>query len=91
MEQAQKLAFPFSCLTLLFLSFPICLIQLRRRNQSKFTALAVSITIALVFWALLSIFEAAGKRGVLPIQIAAWSPHALFLALASTLQFKVQS
>ena len=89
MEQAQKRAFPFACVTLLFLAFPVCLLLIRRQHQSRFSAAAISIALALVFWGILSLFEAAGKHGTLPISIAAWSPHALFLALASTIQIKI--
>lgn len=89
MEKTQKLAFPFACITLLFLSFPVCLLQIQRQYQSRFSSVAISVALALLFWAVLSIFETAGKRGTLPILIAAWSPHALFLALASTIQMKL--
>jgi lipopolysaccharide export LptBFGC system permease protein LptF len=53
--------------------------------------MAISIALALVFWAILSIFEAAGKRSVIPISLAVWSPHALFLALAVTIQVRLQA
>lgn len=89
MEKAQKIAFPFACITLLFLAFPVCLLQIRRQYQSRFSSIAISIALALLFWGLLSVFEAAGKRGTIPISIAAWSPHALFLALATTIQLKL--
>ncbi|MBI1766892.1 MAG: LptF/LptG family permease [Bacteroidetes bacterium] len=89
MEQMQKIAFPFACITLLFLAFPVCLLQIRRQYQSRFSSIAISAALALLFWGILSIFEAAGKRGTIPISIAAWSPHALFLALASTIQVKL--
>lgn len=89
MELAQKYTFPIACLTLLFLALPICLIQIRRQHQSRLSAILISTSLALIFWAILSIFEAAGKRGTIPIQLAAWSPHALFLALAATIQLKL--
>lgn len=91
MEKMQKLAFPFACITLLFLAFPICLLQIQRQYQSRFSSIGISIGLALLFWGILSIFEAAGKRGALPILIAAWAPHALFLALASSIQLKTTS
>ena len=89
MELAQKYSFPFACITLMFLALPICLIQIQRQHQSRFSAILISTTLALIFWAILSIFEAAGKRGTIPIDLAAWSPHALFLALAATIQLKL--
>jgi lipopolysaccharide export system permease protein len=89
LELVQKLAFPFACLTLLFISLPICFLLVRRQHQSRSSAIAISIVLALVFWAILSIFEAAGKREVLPINLAAWSPHVLFLALAVTIQIRL--
>jgi lipopolysaccharide export LptBFGC system permease protein LptF len=89
MEKMQKIAFPFACITLLFLAFPICLLQLRRQYQSRFSIIAISILLALLFWGVLSAFEVAGKRGTLPIIVAAWSPHALFLALISSIHLKL--
>ncbi len=89
LELMQKLAFPFACLTLFFVSLPICLLQIRRQYQSRSLAMAISISLALIFWAVLSVFEAAGKRGIIPITLAVWSPHALFLALAVTIQIRL--
>jgi lipopolysaccharide export system permease protein len=89
MELTQKYAFPFSCITLLILSLPICLIQLRRQHQTRLSAVLLSSGFALIFWAILNVFEAAGKRGTIPINLAAWSPHALFLALAATIHLKL--
>lgn len=89
MDKIQKIAFPFTCITMLFMAFPLCLLQLRKQYQSSFITIAISIGLALLFWGILSVFEAAGKRGALPIIIAAWSPHAMFLALASTIQVKL--
>lgn len=89
MEKMQKTAFPFACLTMLFLAFPISLLQLRRQYQSRLSTILISVGLALLFWGVLSVFELAGKRGLLPITIAAWSPHALFFALTSTIHFKL--
>lgn len=89
MDKIQKTAFPFTCITMLFLAFPLCLLQLRRQYRSSFSTIAISISLALLFWGILSVFEAAGKRGALPITIAAWSPHAMFLAFTCIIQIKL--
>jgi lipopolysaccharide export LptBFGC system permease protein LptF len=89
LDLMQKLAFPFACITLLFVSIPICLLQIRRQYQSRSLAIVLSTTLALIFWAIISIFEAAGKRGTIPISLAVWSPHILFLTLAVTIQIKI--
>jgi lipopolysaccharide export system permease protein len=89
LELMQKLTFPFACVTLLFVSLPLCFLLVQRRHQSRSWAIACSIALALIFWAILSIFEAAGKREILPITLAAWSPHVLFLALAVTIQIRL--
>lgn len=88
MELMQKIAFPFSCLTLLALALPISLTLVKRKNQARSTVMVVSILAALVFWSVITIFGALGKNEVISLPLAAWSPHALFLALSLVLHLK---
>ena len=42
----------------------------------------VAFGLVVVFWLTYVFFKALGTAGVLPPVVAAWAPHALFLALA---------
>jgi LPS export ABC transporter permease LptF/LPS export ABC transporter permease LptG len=47
-------------------------------RKGALTGVATSIGIAIVYWAVSSLFEAMGNLGQLPPTVAAWSPDVLF-------------
>ena len=87
LDLKRRLAFPFSCLTLTVLAIPFALTK-RGRNFSPLLSVAVSVGIGLVFWLLMSLFEAAGQQDNLPEDLAVWGPQALFLAIGLYLNFR---
>ncbi|MFN0084912.1 MAG: LptF/LptG family permease [Blastocatellia bacterium] len=82
----KRLAFPFSCLTLSVLAIPFISIRQARR-ASPLMSVAISVCIGLVFWLLMTLFEAAGKQSTLPATIAVWAPQILFGAIGLFLIF----
>ncbi|MDX2034679.1 MAG: LptF/LptG family permease [Blastocatellia bacterium] len=82
----KRLAFPFSCLTLSVLAIPFITIKQGRRS-SPLMSVAISVCIGLVFWLLMTLFEAAGKQSTLPATIAVWAPQILFGAIGLFLIF----
>ena len=82
----KRLAFPFSCLTLSVLAIPFISIRQGRRS-SPLVSVAISVCIGLVFWLLMTLFEAAGKQSTLPATIAVWAPQILFGAIGLSLIF----
>ncbi len=78
----RKRSFPFSCLTLAALSVPFAL---SRNRKGTLTGIGVGIVVSLAFWSASGLLEVAGKRGLLPIWLAAWGGQMLFLALAAYL------
>jgi LPS export ABC transporter permease LptG len=82
----KRLAFPFSCLTLAVLAIPFISIKQSRRS-SPLASVALSVGIGLVFWLLMTFFEAAGKQSSLPVTIAVWAPQILFGAIGLYLNF----
>ncbi len=87
LDLLKRLAFPFSCLTLGILALPFALTR-RARRYSPLLSIAVSIGIGLVFWLLMTLFEAAGKQSNLPVGVAVWGPQILFLAVGLYLNFR---
>lgn len=90
LDLLKRLAFPFSCLTLGILALPFALTR-RARRYSPLLSIAVSIGIGLVFWLLMTLFEAAGKQSNLPVGVSVWGPQILFLAIGLYLNFKQRS
>ncbi|MEP7341301.1 MAG: LptF/LptG family permease [Acidobacteriota bacterium] len=87
LDLRKRVAFPFSCLTLGILALPFALTK-RARRYSPLLSIAVSIGIGLVFWLLMTLFEAAGKQSNLPVGVAVWGPQILFLAIGLYLNFR---
>lgn len=87
LDLRKRLAFPFSCLTLAVLALPFALTK-RARRYSPLLSIAVSIGIGLIFWLLMTLFEAAGKQSNLPVGVAVWAPQILFLAVGLYLNFR---
>jgi lipopolysaccharide export system permease protein len=81
LDLQKRIAFPFSCVTLGLLAIPFATTR-RARRSSPLTSVAIGVAISLVLWLLMSVFEAAGKQGSLPVLVAVWAPQVLFLAIA---------
>jgi LPXTG-motif cell wall-anchored protein len=57
-------------------------------RKGTIAGIGLSIAIGLAFWSTATLFEAAGKRSLLPVWMAAWGAQALFLALSAYLFFR---
>jgi LPS export ABC transporter permease LptG/LPS export ABC transporter permease LptF len=71
----RKLAFPTVSLVMTLIGIPFAFVVGRR---GALYGIGVSIMIAIVYWACLSIFEALGNSALLPPLLAAWAPNLLF-------------
>lgn len=87
LDLKRRLAFPFSCMTLAVLAIPFALTN-RGRKFSPLLSVAISVGIGLIFWLLMSLFEAAGQQDNLPEDLAVWGPQILFLAIGLYLNFR---
>jgi LPS export ABC transporter permease LptF/LPS export ABC transporter permease LptG len=83
----KKLAFPFSCLPLLAIAFPLAT---RNNRRGSLAGIGLSIGIGFTFWISASLFEGLGRQGYLPPGLAAWGPLALFFALGVFLAFRLR-
>jgi LPS export ABC transporter permease LptG len=90
LDLRKRASFPFSCLTLALLAVPFATTR-RARRAGPLLSVAIGVGISLVFWLLMTLFEAAGKQASLPVALAVWGPQILFLALGMYLNFKHRS
>ncbi len=71
----RKFAFPLMVLVAALLGVPFAFAM---GKKGAVSGIAVSIGIALLYWAVSSLFEAMGNLDQLPPVVAAWSPDLLF-------------
>jgi LPS export ABC transporter permease LptG/LPS export ABC transporter permease LptF len=71
----RKLAFPMVGLVMTLLAIPFSFVVARR---GALYGIGIAIVIAIVYWAVLGIFEALGNSGLLTPSLAAWAPNLLF-------------
>jgi LPS export ABC transporter permease LptF/LPS export ABC transporter permease LptG len=71
----RKLAFPMVGLVMTLLAVPFSFIVARR---GALYGIGIAIVIAIVYWAVLGIFEALGNNALLHASLAAWAPNIIF-------------
>jgi LPS export ABC transporter permease LptF/LPS export ABC transporter permease LptG len=84
----RKLAFPTVALVMTLLGIRFSFTVGRR---GTLFGMAVSIVIAIVYWACFMLFEAMGNNAVLPAPVAAWAPNLLFGATGIYLMLTVDT
>jgi lipopolysaccharide export LptBFGC system permease protein LptF len=71
----RKLAFPMVGLVMTLLAVPFSFVVARR---GALYGIGIAIVIAIVYWAVLGIFEALGNNALLHASLAAWAPNLIF-------------
>lgn len=71
----RKLAFPMVGLVMTLLAVPFAFVVARR---GALYGIGLAIVIAIVYWAVLGIFEALGNSALLHASLAAWAPNLIF-------------
>lgn len=84
----KKLAFPFSCLPLLAIAFPLALRNTKRRTLA---GVGLSIIIGFTYWISAGLFESLGRQAFLPPGLSVWGPHALFVSVGIFLFFRLRN
>jgi lipopolysaccharide export LptBFGC system permease protein LptF len=74
-ELHRKVSFPVVSVIMTFIGVPFAFVVARR---GALYGVALSILIAIVYWATLAIFEAMGNSAVLPALLASWAPNLIF-------------
>ena len=74
----RNLAFPMVGLVMTLLAVPFSFVVARR---GALYGIGIAIVIAIVYWAVLGIFEALGNNALLHASLAAWAPNLIFGAI----------
>ena len=75
----QKFAFPTIVFVLAMVGIPL---GFRMGRQGTLSGIAMALALTMLFWLTFVFFRAIGSAEILPATLAAWAPHAIFLALA---------
>jgi lipopolysaccharide export LptBFGC system permease protein LptF len=73
----RKFAYPAVALVMTLLAIPFAFVVAR---HGALYGVAVSLVIAIVYWACIAVFDALGNYGHLPPVLSAWAPNLLFAA-----------
>ena len=87
-ELHRKFAYPAVALVMCLLGIPFAFVVAR---HGALYGVAVSLIIAIVYWAVLSIFENLGGNAYLHPALAAWVPNLLFAATGLYFLFTVET
>ena len=85
---ARKISFPFVTLVMTLIAVPFAVTIGR---SGAMAGIGVAIAVAITYWVTSSVFGALGAGGVIPPQLAAWSPNVLFGAGAIYLLLTVRT
>jgi lipopolysaccharide export LptBFGC system permease protein LptF len=71
----KKFSVPLFALIMAMVSIPFAFLA---GNRGAMAGVGISLGIAIVYWSVGQVFEQFGNLSELPVQIAAWSPDAIF-------------
>lgn len=74
----QKIAYPFSCVIIIFVGMPFALVTGRRKGLT-FASVGIALLIGFFFFVVNSVGLALGKGGILPPPVSAWFAPVIFL------------
>jgi len=84
----RKLSFPLVSAVMTLIGIPFAFVVGRR---GALYGIGLSIVIAIVYWTVLSVFEAMGNNALLPPLLAAWAPNLLFGAAGLYLMLTLET
>jgi lipopolysaccharide export LptBFGC system permease protein LptF len=87
-DLAFKLSFPWVSLVMTLLGLPFAFAMGKR---GALVGIAVSLSIAVVYWIMLGVFRSLGYVGVLSAPLAAWGPNVFFGLLGGWLFLRVRT
>ncbi len=87
-ELYKKITFPLSCVVMALVGVPFSFFM---GKKGAFFGIAISITIAISYWGVFSVFEKLGAYGFLVPLLAAWAPNVLFGAAGLVLLFTIRT
>ena len=84
----RKYVNPFSVIVMAFIGMPLALAFGRR---GAIVALCVAVGVSIVYWGISGGFQQLGTYGLLPPEVAAWSPPVIFAAAGTYFLSRVRT
>jgi LPS export ABC transporter permease LptF/LPS export ABC transporter permease LptG len=84
----RKYVSPFSVLVMAFIGMPLALAFGRR---GALVAMCVAVGVSIAYWGVGGGFQQLGNHGLLPPEVAAWSPPVLFAAVGTYFLSRVRT
>jgi len=84
----RKYVNPFSVVVMAFIGMPLALAFGRR---GAIVALCVAVGVSVAYWAIGGGFQQLGNHGLLPPEVAAWSPPVIFAAAGTYFLSRVRT
>lgn len=84
----RKYVNPFSVLVMAFIGMPLALAFGKR---GAIVALCVAVGVSVAYWGIGGGFQQLGNHGMLPPEVAAWSPPVIFAALGTYFLTRVRT
>lgn len=84
----RKYVNPFSVLVMAFIGMPLALAFGRR---GALVAMCLAVGVAIAYWGIGGGFQQLGNHGLLPPEVAAWSPPVLFAAVGTYFLSRVRT
>jgi LPS export ABC transporter permease LptF/LPS export ABC transporter permease LptG len=84
----RKYVSPFSVIVMAFIGMPLALAFGRR---GAVVALCVAVGVSIVYWGIGGGFQQLGAHGLLPPEVAAWSPPVIFAAAGTYFLSRVRT
>jgi lipopolysaccharide export system permease protein len=87
-ERALKIAIPVTCIIIALFGAPLA--TSTQRGGAAY-GVGISLAVTVVFLMLVQLTKAIGSKGILPADLAAWVPSAIFAALGVVLLTRVRT
>ena len=87
-ERALKLAVPVTCIIIALFGAPLA--TSTQRGGAAY-GIGISLATTVIFLMLIQLTKAVGGKGLIPPEVAAWMPNALFAVLGSVMLARVRT
>jgi lipopolysaccharide export system permease protein len=87
-ERALKLAVPITCIIIALFGAPLA--TSTQRGGAAY-GIGISLATTVIFLMLIQLTKAVGGKGLIPPEVAAWMPNAVFALLGSVMLAKVRT
>jgi LPS export ABC transporter permease LptG/LPS export ABC transporter permease LptF len=87
-EFHQRLSLPLACVLLALVGIPL---GVSSRRSAKSSAFVLTVALAFVYYIGLIAMIGVAKQGRIPVELAVWTPNAVFLAIGLTLLARLEA